>query len=73
LSTARAAAPLGKATLTARQAQSEFVLLLARRVDPELNRFEVVSTAGPLLLNLAMRRAASRLGRAAEPDLDPPA
>jgi hypothetical protein len=73
LSTARAAAPLGKATLTAQQGQSEFVLLLARRVDPELNRFEVVSTAGPLLLNLAMRRAASRLGRTAEPEFDPPA
>jgi hypothetical protein len=73
LSTARAAAPLGKATLTAPQTDSEFVLLLARRVDAERNRFEVVSTAGPLLLNLAMRRAASRLGRTAEPDIDPPA
>jgi hypothetical protein len=73
LSTARAATPLGKATLTAPQSQSEFVLLLARRVDPQFNRFEVVSTAGPLLLNLALRRAASRLGRTAEPDIDHPA
>jgi hypothetical protein len=63
LSTARAAAPLGRAVVRLDAPLSEFVLLLARRTDPQSDRFDVVSATGPLLLNLALRQAASRLAR----------
>jgi hypothetical protein len=63
LSSVRAAPPMGKAVVRLDEPASEFVLMLGRRADGDAGRFEVVSVAGPVLLNLALRHAASRLLR----------
>lgn len=67
LSKARSAPSLGRAVVRLDGPASEFVLLLARRSDPQSDRFDVISASGPLLLNLALRQAVSRLTRAARP------
>jgi len=53
---ARSATAIGKAVLAERH-HSEFALLLARRLDAQSNRYEIVSVADAALLNLAMRSA----------------
>jgi hypothetical protein len=63
LSAARAAAPLGRAVMRLDGPESEFVLLLARRTDPQSDLFDVLGTTGPVLLNLALRRSANQLAR----------
>jgi hypothetical protein len=67
LSKARSAPSLGRAVVRLDGPASEFVLLLARRSDPQSDRFDVISASGPLLLNLALRQAVNRLTRAARP------
>lgn len=58
----RNAPAIGRA-LVWEEASSEFALLLARRVDAEAGRYEVLSATELLLLNLAMRLAARKLAR----------
>ena len=67
LSKARSAPSLGRAVVRLDGPASEFVLLLARRSDPQSDRFDVISASGSLLLNLALRQAVSRLARTARP------
>jgi hypothetical protein len=55
----RSAPALGKAVLS--EQQSEFVLLLARQVQTDPGRYEIVCIARPALLNIAMRSAFSTL------------
>lgn len=62
-SSLRAAPAMGKAVVRLDDAETEFVLMLGRRADGDTGRFEVVSVAGPVLLNLALRHAASRMLR----------
>jgi hypothetical protein len=55
---ARSAPAIGKAVLPERH--SEFVLLLARCINGEMGRYEIVAEMPPVLLNMAMRSARAR-------------
>ena len=55
---ARSAPAIGKAVL--RGCDSEFALLLARRIDGEKGRYEIVAEMPSVLLNMAMRSVRAR-------------
>jgi hypothetical protein len=52
----KSAPAIGKAMVPQRHS-CEFALLLARRIDGEASRYEIVSITNPLLLNMALRSA----------------